>query len=202
MIGELISAGAGFLGAKDTNKTNLKIARQQMDFQERMSNSAYQRAATDLEKAGLNRVLALGNAASTPAGATATMESPVSGAVEAFNAATAAKQRREEIRLLKNQQKNVNADTVLKSETARKVRAEASQQEVLKILYDVLGPQIRNVVEGASGWINNNVEARDRSWFNKAKDKAEDWINSSREAIDRAKERDRLHKQGLRERGK
>lgn len=39
-----------------------------MGWQERLSNTAYQRAADDLEKAGLNRVLALGSPAGTPSG--------------------------------------------------------------------------------------------------------------------------------------
>ena len=41
------------------------------DWQEYMSNSAFQRATTDLEKAGLNRILAVGSSASTPGGANA-----------------------------------------------------------------------------------------------------------------------------------
>lgn len=139
MLGEILSGGAdllggflGYEGAKKTNATNLNIAREQMDFQERMSNTAYQRSATDLQKAGLNRILALGNSASTPAGATATMQNPHAGTGAAFNAASARYRQSLENQLIQDQQDNVKSQTGLNNATARKVAAEAAQAEVMK----------------------------------------------------------------------
>ena len=76
-IGASLISGAaqlfgGLLGSRGQERANqqtIALAREQMQFQERMSSTAYQRAADDLEKAGLSRVLALGNAASSPVGA-------------------------------------------------------------------------------------------------------------------------------------
>jgi len=62
---------------RETNAHNAAMAREQMAFQERMSNSAHQREAKDLEAAGLNRILGVsGSGASAPGGASSTSVAP------------------------------------------------------------------------------------------------------------------------------
>lgn len=74
-VGSLAGGLIGSKGAKGTNKTNLEIARQQMEFQERMSNTSYQRGVEDMRKAGLNPILAYSQGgASSPPGATTRVE--------------------------------------------------------------------------------------------------------------------------------
>lgn len=58
-----------------TNAANAANAQKQMDFQERMSNTSYQRSMEDMRKAGLNPMLAFSQGgASTPSGAAAQMQ--------------------------------------------------------------------------------------------------------------------------------
>lgn len=83
-IGGGLALGGGIIsafGQNSTNKANAKQAQRQMDFQERMSGSSYQRGVEDMRKAGLNPALAYEKGgASSPTGAAAEMTNTLAGA--------------------------------------------------------------------------------------------------------------------------
>jgi hypothetical protein len=79
----------GYKGAKEQNVASAQQAQNQMDFQERMSNTAVQRRMADLQKAGINPILAGSKEASSPAGAMAPQFNKAQAALQNASSATA-----------------------------------------------------------------------------------------------------------------
>lgn len=78
--GPYAQAGADLIGTTYTNAQSAKNADKQMRFQERMSNTSYQRAMADMRSAGLNPMLAyMQGGASSPSGAMASVQDPKVG---------------------------------------------------------------------------------------------------------------------------
>lgn len=83
----IVGGALGFLGSEETNQANSAQSQAQMDFQERMSNTAYQRAVTDMKAAGLNPMLAYSQGgASSPGGSQAVMQNSSAAGVSAAQA--------------------------------------------------------------------------------------------------------------------
>lgn len=89
----LITGGASLIGGLIANNQNKAMIQQQEAFQERMSNTSYQRAVKDMQLAGINPMLAyMQGGASSPGGASTTMENVVGPAVSTALASTRLKQ--------------------------------------------------------------------------------------------------------------
>jgi len=108
--GNIIGGLFGRSGQSSANQANARLAAQNREFQREMSNTAYQRAAKDLDKAGLNRILAIGSPATTPGGNVATMQNEQTPLAEGIKGGTA---QALAARQIKANIRNVNARTEL-----------------------------------------------------------------------------------------
>ena len=116
VLPSVVGGAFSAIGAKRQNEESEEAAQKQMDFQERMSNTQYQRAMDDMRKAGLNPLLAYKQGgAGTPGGSTYSPvnvgSAGVTGAAQSASSAVATRRVGLEERLNKAQLGNIHEDT-------------------------------------------------------------------------------------------
>lgn len=172
-----------FLGQESANAANAQQVSSQMGFQKEMSDTAHQREATDLSKAGLNRILSLGAGASTPGGASATMQNSLAGmgafgtsAMDYKRLSQDVKQSDEQIALTKQQQKTqetqqqLNTAQTAKAHTDQQI-AEAEREDIQNTTDARTGKTLMLVENGkakeipaASSYYQNKANAENQSY--------------------------------------
>lgn len=133
--GSIVGGLFGSSGQKDANKTNMEIARQQMQFQERMSNTTWQRGVADMRKAGINPMLAVSQGgASAPTGATTSVQNENEGISRGITSASNAASVMLTLDNLKAQNDKIRSDTDLNRANVRLADANKNNVDAQTVL--------------------------------------------------------------------
>ena len=159
-VGSGITSASAESGARQRNEAQAELQREQLDWQERMSNTAHQREMKDLEAAGLNPILSARAGASTPAGApTPNLENEKSqGIASALQAQS-----------VNAQIQQVKSNTELNEAVAMKAKAEAwtellrpdligaqtSSAKAMTGQYEMLSERVRHEIKEIEARIEN-----------------------------------------------
>lgn len=176
-IGSVIPGIGDADAAKDANQANLKESALNRSFQERMSNTAYQRGMEDMKKAGLNPTLAyMQGGASAPSGSQATVQSETrsglgdfalkagTGISAARNAATGLQQQQ----TMNESSIKLNAATAAKNlqdaESTRLDNLKQSKYEGINNAAGRVGAKIGKGLDSIMNMIEGSSASHQKKW--------------------------------------
>lgn len=157
LIGSGVEAAGGLLSSAGSYLS----ARQQMKFQERMSNTAHQREVADLIAAGINPIMTAtgGNGASSPMGASVNVENPLRGYAQNYLqrviARDEARLRSAEIDKTRQDKQTSISQENLNSATALRQNAETLKAETEMRFLESQIPRIASEVDVNSAMAAN-----------------------------------------------
>lgn len=147
-------------GQREANATNIEQAREQMAFQERMSNTAHQRQVADLRAAGLNPILSANSGASSPQGAAARVENP---SAHSSDLLASVGPQLMQMRMADAQISNVEADTLRTKADTLRISKDIPKSEAFNEIWDAIRPGFKKTIESLKSGARHISDAWDEA---------------------------------------